>query len=216
VIAVRIGLFGLPGAGKGTQAERLSKHYSLPHISTGDMFRELQTGESALAREIRTILASGQLVSDEMVTKLTFDRLERADCQRGFILDGYPRTLEQALALQNSVHRLRALICVDVKREEIIRRLSGRRVCENCKSVFAVSSLPKGEEHVCPLDGARLVQRADDRVEAITTRLEVFEKNYLPVIRFFDDRGLLHHVDGDGPADEVFERLNKLFGELAL
>ncbi len=213
---MRIGLFGLPGAGKGTQAERLSKRFQIPHISTGDMFRELQNGGTPLALEIKAILASGQLVSDQMVTQLTFARLERSDCDAGFILDGYPRTLDQAQALQNSAFKLHALICVDVKREEIIRRLSGRRVCESCKTVFAVTSLKKGSEGICPLDGSRLVQRADDSVEAITTRLEVFEKNYLPVIRFFDDVGLLHHVDGDGPADEVFERLNKLIVELAL
>lgn len=212
---MRIGLFGLPGAGKGTQADRLSKQFSIPHVSTGDMFRQLQTGETALAKEIRAILSAGQLVSDDMVTKLTFERLERDDCRLGFLLDGYPRTFEQAQALQSSSFRLDALICIDVKREEIIRRLSGRRVCESCKSVFAIDHLPKGEEQICPLDGSRLVQRADDKVEAITTRLEVFEKNYLPVIRFFDDLGLLHHVDGDGPADEVFERLNRLFSELA-
>lgn len=216
VVSVRIGLFGLPGAGKGTQAEKLGKRLGVPHISTGDMFRELQSGGSALAIEIREILASGKLVSDEMVTKLTFERLEREDCRQGFILDGYPRTLSQAQALQSSGFAVNALICVDVKRDEIIRRLSGRRVCEHCKSVFAVNALPRGEGEICPHDGHRLTQRADDSVDAITTRLEVFEKNYLPVIRFFDDLGLLHHVDGDGPTEEVFERLNKLITELAL
>lgn len=213
---MRIGLFGLPGAGKGTQAEQLSRRFSIPHVSTGDMFRELQAGETALAHEIKAILASGQLVSDEMVTKLTFERLGRDDCAQGFLLDGYPRTLEQAQALQGSVFALNALICVDVTREEIIRRLSSRRVCGTCKSVYSVNALPRGEESVCPKDGSKLIQRADDKVDAVTTRLEVFEKNYLPVIRFFDDLGLLHHVDGDGPADEVFGRLIKLINELAL
>ncbi len=211
---MRIGLFGLPGAGKGTQAAMLSQRFLIPHVSTGDMFRALQSGETALAQEIRTILASGQLVSDEMVTKLAFERLGKDDCHGGFILDGYPRTLEQAQVLQSSPFALNALVCVDVKREEIIKRLSGRRVCEACKSVFSIDSL--GGEEVCPKDGSVLMQRADDKVEAVTIRLEVFEKNYLPVIRFFDDLGLLHHVDGDGSVEEVFERLTSLVGELAL
>lgn len=210
---MRIGLFGLPGAGKGTQAERIAKRFCVPHISTGDMFRELQSGTSKLAQDIRAVLSSGELVSDEMVTELTFERLGRKDCQQGFVLDGYPRTLPQAETLQKSMFALRALICINVERPEIIKRLSGRRVCEQCKRVFSVDFLAENGTK-CPHDGSALVQRADDTIEAIATRLAVFEKNFAPVVKFFESRGLLQAVDGNGSADEVFARLIKVIGDV--
>lgn len=201
---MRIGLFGLPGAGKGTQAARIAKHYSIPHIGTGDIFRELQKGESKLALELRAILSSGQLVLDEMVTKITLDRLGRRDCAAGFLLDGYPRTLAQAEALDTSEYRLQALLNIEVEKAEIIRRLSERRVCTTCNSVFSAGSVEEGSG--CPKDGGRLIQRDDDKAEAIKTRLLVFEKNQLPVVSFFESRGILHHIDGNGSEDEVFAR----------
>lgn len=200
-----IGLFGLPGAGKGTQAVRLASHLGIPHISTGDMFRDMQQGDGPLAREIKAILASGQLVPDEMVTKLAFERLSQSDCHQGFILDGFPRTKPQAEALQSSPYALNLLISLDVDPEEIIKRLSERRVCSLCGSIFALSSL--GNSNVCPKDGARVTQRADDSKEAITTRLAIFEKNLQPVMDFFAQRGLVCHVNGMGEADIVFSRL---------
>ncbi len=136
--SVRLGLFGLPGAGKGTQAQRIAQRWSIPHISTGDMFRELQKGNTALAKEIREILARGELVSDEMVTRLAFERLSQQDCAKGFILDGYPRTLNQARALEASAFSLNFLLVIDVARAEIVRRLSARRVCESCHAIYNV------------------------------------------------------------------------------
>lgn len=207
---MRIGLFGLPGAGKGTQAGRLAKDCAIPHISTGDMFREMQTGTSQLAQEIREILASGELVSDEMVTKLAFERLSQDDCKRGFILDGYPRTLSQAEVLQQSPFALHGLICIDVDRDEVIRRLSDRRVCEQCKSVYSASDVMGIDGITCPKDGSTLAQRADDTVEAVTNRLVVYERNFLPVVNFFQTRDRLFRVNGNGSADDVFDRLKKL------
>lgn len=201
---MRIGLFGLPGAGKGTQASRIAKHYSIPHIGTGDIFRELQKGESKFALELKTILSSGQLVPDDLVTEITFDRLGKDDCSSGFLLDGFPRTLTQAEALDQSEFKLHVLLSIDVARAEIIKRLSERRVCRTCNSVFSASSVKNGAN--CPKDGDVLVQRADDKAEAIETRLLVFEKNQLPVVRFFESKGILHHVDGNGSEDEVFAR----------
>jgi adenylate kinase len=211
---VYIGLFGLPGAGKGTQAERMAKYWSIPHVSTGDMFREIQKGQSKLAQEVRAILAAGQLVSDDMVTELTFERLGRDDCKYGFILDGYPRTRIQAEALQKSPFALNALISLDVDRTEIIKRLSERRVCPTCSSIFSLSTLPVGSKVNCPQDGAVLVQRADDSVEAITTRLSIFENNFGPVVEFFAAHKLLHHVNGVGEADVVFSRLVELISRV--
>lgn len=213
---MRIGLFGLPGAGKGTQAARLATTCAIPHVSTGDMFRDLQNGTSKLAQEISRILASGELVSDEMVTELAFERLKKDDCKRGFILDGYPRTLSQAEALQQSPYSLDGLICIDVDREEVIRRLSDRRVCTRCKSVYSASDLPQKEGAVCPKDGESLVQRADDTVDAVTNRLVVYERNFLPVVNFFQARNRLFRVNGNGTADEVFDRLKKLVGTICV
>jgi adenylate kinase len=202
---VRIGLFGLPGAGKGTQADRIAKHYSIPHIGTGDIFRELQKGDSKLALELRAILSSGQLVPDEMVTKIALNRLGKDDCRLGFLLDGFPRTLTQAIALDQSVFRLDLLLNIDVEKAEIIRRLSGRRICKICSSVYSSAS-----ESTCPKDGGELLQRDDDKAEAVKTRLMIFEQNQMPVIEFFESKGILHHIDGNGSEDEVFARALKV------
>lgn len=207
---MRIGLFGLPGAGKGTQAALMAKRWALPHISTGDMFRDLEKGCSPLAKEIRGILASGALVSDELVTNLVCERLSQNDCRNGFILDGYPRTLAQAKALQSSQFALDCLMAIDISHQEIIKRLSGRRVCERCKSVYGSYEIESLNDLKCPKDGGSLIQRADDLPDAIATRLKVFEKNFEPVLDFYRELGLLRHVDGFGPLDLVFERISDL------
>lgn len=204
---MRIGLFGLPGAGKGTQAGRIAKHFSIPHIGTGDIFREMQKGESKLALELRSILSSGQLVPDDMVTRITFERLRNDDCRSGFLLDGYPRTLAQAQALDHSEFALEVLLSIDVEKSEIVRRLSERRVCKSCNSVYSAESF---DSQLCPKDGGLLIQREDDKAEAVSTRLMVFEKNQMPVVSFFESKGILHHIDGNGSEDEVFARTLKV------
>lgn len=208
---MRLGLFGLPGAGKGTQAARMAAHWSIPHISTGDMFREIQKGDSPFAKEIRGILAQGALVPDEMVTKLAFDRLAEKDCEDGFILDGFPRTLSQAKALQGSRFALDALLSIDVERSEIIKRLSSRRVCEHCQSVFSGDTA----KTACPKDGHPLAQRADDRPEAVAKRLDIFKENFSPVMNFYQGEGRLHTVNGGGSPDVVFERIVALIEEIS-
>jgi len=203
---LKLGLFGPPGAGKGTQAERLASYIGCPHISTGDMFRALQTGTSELAKNIQEVIGAGRLVPDELVTEMTLERLSQPDAASGFILDGFPRTLVQAVALQGSGQALDAIIEIRVGREEIIQRLGGRRVCEKCQAVFHVRDLPAGS-NTCKLCRAQLVQREDDRPEAVAIRLDIFESNFSPLIKFFKDRGLLLSIDGCGDPDEVFRRL---------
>lgn len=203
---LKLGLFGLPGAGKGTQAKRLAEYLGCPHISTGDMFRALQTSSSDLAREVREVIGAGKLVSDELVTKMTFERLEQPDAAQGFILDGFPRTLPQALALQSSEFALDALIEIRVPREEIIERLSGRRVCEKCGATFHMRDL-SSQEIGCEICGGTLSLREDDRPEAVATRLDVFEANFSPLIKFFGERKLLFFINGCGAVDLVFKRL---------
>jgi len=203
---LRLGLFGPPGAGKGTQAERLAVAMGFAHISTGDMFRSMQTSDSELARHIREIIDGGRLVPDELVTQMTLDRLSQPDAACGFILDGFPRTLVQAIALQDSPKALDALIEIRVPREEIISRLSGRRVCESCRAIYHVRDLARDSD-ACQACGGKLTQRDDDRPEAIAIRLNVFESNFAPLVKFYRDRGLLLSIDGYGDPQVVFERL---------
>lgn len=203
--ARKIALFGVPGAGKGTQAKVLAEYLQVPHISTGDMFRTLQNGTSALAASVREILSAGQLVSDDLVTDMTLERLGQSDCGNGFILDGFPRTLAQAQALQASKYELQALVEICVAREEIIRRLAGRRVCDKCRAVYHVESL--ADHLTCLVDGSVLVQRADDLPQAIETRLDIFQVNVAPVVEFYLARGLLVSVDGLGDQALVLQRI---------
>lgn len=202
---LRISLFGLPGAGKGTQAEMLRDHFKVPHISTGAIFRAIQNGQDSLAQEVKAVLASGNLVSDQLVTQIAFQRLREPDCHGGYILDGFPRTLPQAVELTNSEFALRDFIVISVPEEIIVKRLTGRRVCPSCQSIFHVNML--GGASKCPKDGHELTHREDDRPEAVVTRLKAFEANLLPVVNFYESIGKLRVVNGDGHPEEVFHRI---------
>ncbi len=208
---VKLSLFGVPGAGKGTQAELLTKHLTMPHISTGDMFRGMQNANSELAIRIRNILAAGELVPDGIVTEMTFERLAKDDCKNGFLLDGFPRTLAQAEALQKSEHAVDFLIEIRVERAEIIRRLAGRRVCQVCKAVYHVDSFNGGTVE-CRLGHGPLLQRADDMPQAVETRLDVFESNVAPVLGFYKKIGLLRSIQGEGEPEVVFGRILESIG----
>lgn len=202
---IRLSLFGLPGAGKGTQAEMLRDHFMVPHISTGAMFRGIEKSSDPIALEIKTILASGRLVPDEIVTKLALKRLAEKDCAQGFILDGFPRTLPQAKDLTGSPFALTDFVILDVAEDIIIQRLTGRRTCASCQSIFHIDEM--GERTDCPHDGGLLVQREDDRPEAVRIRLSTYKNNLSPVLSFYEERGLVRKVDGEGSKDAVFERI---------
>lgn len=202
---IRLSLFGLPGAGKGTQAEMLRDHFQIPHISTGAMFRGIEKSSDPIALEIKTILASGRLVPDEIVTKLALKRLAEKDCGQGFILDGFPRTLPQAKDLTSSPFALTDFVILDVAEDLIIQRLTGRRTCSSCQSIFHVDEL-RGKTD-CPHDGSPLLQREDDRPDAVRIRLSTYKNNLLPVLSFYEEQGLVRKVDGEGPKDAVFERI---------
>lgn len=202
---MRLGLFGLPGAGKGTQAGHIVKKFAVPHVSTGDIFREIRNSTSDIAQEIREIIDSGRLVSDDKVTDIVFDRLSQSDCSEGFILDGYPRTLTQAVSLQNSNFALDAFLYIEVSEEEILKRLSGRRVCGTCGAVYNIAQSASLSE--CNLDGGNLIQRVDDSVESIKKRLQVFQSNLDPVLDFFQQKKLLIRVNGLLPENEVFNEI---------
>jgi adenylate kinase len=207
---------GPPGSGKGTQAKRLAAQHGVPHISTGDMLREAIADGTELGRQAAPIMASGALVSDELMLGIIDDRLAKSDAQRGFILDGFPRTLVQAEKLDtivgntsgNGVEGLRVLQLL-VPDDAIVERISLRRSCPTCGAIYHLASAPPAVDMVCDRDGAELIARSDDNETAVRKRLEAFHRQTLPVATFYKSKNLLREVDGVGPVDQVFERIEK-------
>ena len=213
-------LIGPPGAGKGTQAERLQHDFQLPFISTGEMLREHVKQETDLGRQAKSYMDAGDLVPDELILAMVAERLRAPDAQDGFILDGFPRNLEQAAALEKQLselgRRVTAALLIDVPDEELIRRLSGRRVCVKGGHNYHVEFDPPKHEGVCDQDGSRLVQRDDDKPEVIKNRLEVYHEKTKPLIDYFDQQGLMRRIDGTRPAPEVHDHIRAVIATLRL
>jgi len=217
---VKLIFIGPPGSGKGTQAKRLAARHDVPHISTGDMLREAIADGTELGRQAAPIMASGALVSDDLMLGIIDERLAKADAQRGFILDGFPRTLVQAEKLDTIVEKskgngsgngttgLRVLQLL-VPDETIVKRISLRRSCPTCGAIYHLESAPPAVDTVCDREGAELIARPDDNETAVRKRLEAFHRQTLPVATFYKSKNLLREVDGVGPVDEVFERIEK-------
>jgi adenylate kinase len=207
---MRIVLLGAPGSGKGTQAQRLQAKYGVPQVSSGDLLRDAVARGTDLGRKVKAVMDSGQLVSDDIVLGLIRERLGRPDAARGFILDGFPRNIDQANALNALLKQLRqpidAVLLLDVRRETLIKRLAGRRTCPTCGSVYNIHSMPPGA-NTCARDGAQLVQRDDDKEEVVANRLEVYQTKTRPLIEHYSKLGLLRVVAGEGELGEVFERM---------
>lgn len=203
---------GPPGSGKGTQAKRLSGRFGVPHISTGDMLREAIADGTELGREAAPIMAEGKLVSDDLMIGIIKDRLAKPDAASGFILDGFPRTVVQAEKLDNIVGNggepLRVLQLL-VPDDAIVRRITLRRTCSSCGAIYHLENTPPAKDGVCDRCGAEVIARADDTEEAVRKRLEAFHRQTLPVATFYNAKSLLREVDGVGPVDEVFERIEK-------
>lgn len=208
---MRIVLLGPPGAGKGTQAIRLAKHYDVPHVSSGDILRYVVAWKFPIGLEAKAYMDSGELVPDELVLELLRMRLEQPDAREGFVLDGFPRTLPQAAALDEILaeidHHLDVAVYFDVPDELIILRLSARASCPTCGKTYNLLASPPEKDMVCNRDGTALFQREDDRPEVISNRLAVFHRQTRPLVKYYDDRGLLVTVDGAGSKDEVLERI---------
>ena len=207
-------LIGAPGAGKGTQARLLQERRGIPQISTGDMFREMKTLDTPLAREVQEIMASGKLISDEITFKIVQERTSRDDCKNGYILDGYPRTAvqaEQLEALAAEQTKVIQAIEVDVPREELMRRLTGRRSCPVCGEIYNVHSKSPKVEGRCDLHpDAELVHRADDNEESVSTRLATYDELTKPLIEYYEKSGRLKKIDGRGELEEIYTSLDKL------
>lgn len=208
-------LFGPPGSGKGTQARLLKAAMGIPHISTGDMLRERIASGDELGLQVKDLMQAGRLVPDEAVNRLVADRIAQPDCRRGFILDGYPRTLVQAAALDGLLRERgyrHLVIHLKVDYTKVIARIAGRRVCPVCGTLYSLTSNPPRQPEVCDLDGARLVIRDDDRESVIRERLEAYERQTSPLLDYYRSRrSEVHEVDGSGGSpEEIFERIRSL------
>ena len=211
-------IMGLPGAGKGTQAAKIIKKYSIPHISTGDMFRLAIKNETDLGRQAKAFMDQGELVPDEVTVGIVKERLSQSDAKDGFLLDGFPRTVEQAEALNNIMSELGTqidqTIYVEVPEEELMNRLTGRRICETCGATYHLVFNPPKTEGICDLDGGKLYQREDDNPETVQNRLEVNIKQTAPLLDFYKGLGVLATVDGSKDIEEVFENVDEILNGL--
>ena len=204
---------GMPGVGKGTQASLLRKRLGVTHVSTGEILREAVREGSALGQRVKGILEAGQLVPDDLMRELIVERLGQADAQQGFILDGFPRTAEQVAILDAVLEQLNigldGVYLLGAPEEEIIRRLSGRRVCPKCSAVFHLETRPPGSAGVCDGCGSALVQRPDDTESVIRDRLRVYAEQTRPIAETYRERGLLVEVDASGSPESIAERLTE-------
>ena len=195
---------GPPGAGKGTQAAGVSAHFKVPHISTGDMFRSAIKNATPVGLEAKKYLDAGELVPDSVVIDMVRERLSMPDCEKGYLLDGFPRTVEQAMAL-DEIAAPDAVVDIDVPDERLMSRLTGRRVCAKCQGTFHISKL--ADEHVCPLCGGEVYQREDDKPETINTRLHAYHESTEPLIGYYAGKDKLRRVNGDNRLEDVFKNI---------
>jgi adenylate kinase len=207
---VRLVLVGPPGAGKGTQAQFIAEHLLVPKISTGDIFRANVGQGTELGLLAKSYMDRGDLVPDDVTIDMVRLRLAESDAVTGFLLDGFPRTVPQAQTLDDMLAeagvKLDVVLELVVEKDEVIRRLSGRRTCRTCNHIWHVEFDPPGEDGVCDLDGGELYQRDDDKPETIANRLEVYDKDTAPLVNYYAERGLLIGVDATGPVDDVTQR----------
>lgn len=213
---MRLVLLGAPGAGKGTQAKRLIEKYGMPQISTGDILRQNICDGTKLGREAAQYMDKGELVPDKVVIGLIEERLKQADCKNGFILDGFPRNTTQAEALDSMLKKLNmpvdAALSVDVPKDDLMKRLTGRRTCRNCQQMYNIYFSPPKKVGVCDKCNGELFQRDDDKEETIRRRLDVYEAQTAPLIDYYKGKGILKSVMGIGSIDEIFNRVCAALG----
>ncbi len=214
---MKIIMLGAPGAGKGTQAKMIADKYSVPHISTGDIFRANIKNGTELGMEAKKYMDQGLLVPDELTVKILLDRVAQDDCQNGYVLDGFPRTIPQAEVLDSELTKLGEkidyAIDVNVPDENIINRMSGRRACLACGATYHITHVPPKQEGICDRCGKELVLRDDDKPETVKNRLEIYHEQTQPLIDFYTEKGVLKTVDGTVPMNEVFDAIVAILGE---
>ena len=213
---MRLILLGPPGAGKGTQASAIVERYAIPHISTGDIFRENIKKGTELGKKAKEYMDKGLLVPDELVISIVEDRLQKEDCKEGFLLDGFPRTLDQGEALDKVLSqmglKLDRVINLDVEKEVLIERAIGRRICKDCGEVYHIKFTPPKKEGVCDKCNGKLYQRDDDTVETVERRIEVYHKQTEPLIDYYNEKGLILDIDGSKDKDSIFKEISKALG----
>ena len=210
-------LLGPPGAGKGTQAAKIVEKYGVPHISTGDIFRENIKKGTELGKKAQEYMNRGELVPDDLVIEIATTRLLEDDCRNGFLLDGFPRTVYQAEKLDEFLaargSKIDKVLDIAVEKEELITRLTGRRVCKACGASFHVVNIPPKKEGICDYCGGELIQRADDNLETVTNRIDVYEAQTMPLIDYYEKAGNLAHIDGSTGLENVFADIVSALGE---
>jgi adenylate kinase len=213
-------LLGPPGAGKGTQAARLTEDFHLPYIATGDMLREQVKKGTALGKQAKEYMDRGDLVPDDVIIGMILDCMDSPDCADGFLLDGFPRNVQQAESLERAMREkdrdITATLAIDVPDEEVVKRISGRRVCQRNGHVYNVFTDPPKHEDKCDQDGSSLVQREDDAEDVVRNRLAVYHEQTAPLIDFYEDRGVLKRFDGQRPPTEVHDHLRATVATLRL
>lgn len=212
---MRLILLGPPGAGKGTQAKRVIEEFDIPHISTGDIFRKNIKEKTELGQKVEGLLAEGKLVPDELTIEIVWDRLDQEDCKNGFLLDGFPRTIPQAEALDEGLAKrglkLDRVLNIHVDKDSLVKRLSGRRVCPNCGASYHIDNNPPKVEGICDVCQTPVIQREDDKEQTVLDRIKVYDSQTKPLVDFYNKQDLVFTVDGTLPIDEI---TNKLVTEL--
>ena len=212
---MRLILLGPPGAGKGTQAKRVIEEFDIPHISTGDIFRKNIKEKTELGQKVEGLLAQGKLEPDELTIEIVWDRLDQEDCKNGFLLDGFPRTIPQAEALDEGLAKrglkLDRVLNIDVDKDSLVKRLSGRRVCPSCGASYHIDNNPTKVEGICDACQTPVIQREDDKEETVLDRIKVYDSQTKPLVDFYNKQDLVFTVDGTLPIDEI---TNKLVTEL--
>ena len=213
---MKIIMLGAPGAGKGTQAKMIAEKYSIPHISTGDIFRYNIKNGTELGKEAKKYMDQGLLVPDELTVKILLDRVAQDDCKNGYVLDGFPRTIPQAEVLEEALtklgDRIDYALNVEVPDENIVKRMGGRRACVNCGATYHIEHVPPKKEGICDNCGSELILRDDDKPETVKNRLSVYHKQTQPLIDFYNGKGVLRTVDGTVDMKDVFNAIVAILG----
>lgn len=211
---MKIIMLGAPGAGKGTQAKMIAETYKIPHVSTGDMFRMNIKNGTELGMEAKKYMDQGLLVPDELTVRILLDRVAKDDCENGYVLDGFPRTIPQAEVLEDALGKLGDkidyAIDVEVPDENIIRRMGGRRACVSCGATYHIEHVPPKKEGICDQCGQELVLRDDDKPETVKNRLRVYQEQTQPLLEFYSARGVLRSVDGTQDMQDVFKAITEI------
>jgi len=212
-------IMGPAGAGKGTMSDLIIREFDIPHISTGDMLRENVRGNTELGQQAKAYMEAGKLVPDELINAMVEKRLLEPDCQKGYLLDGFPRTLVQAKAFEEMADRIgkpvESVLALEVEFDTLVDRITGRRICPKCGAIYHTRNKPSKQEGICDVCGSELQQRKDDTVEQLKVRMEEYDKKTAPIIEYFEPKGVVSHIDASKNAEKTFAQVKEALGKVA-